>query len=247
VSDYRVGLHRREGSVDGWVFDLPGCRAIGADEDDVRALLPVVIAEHLAWLQGHGQTAENATGITYKIIEDVESITEFCFEADKLPLSEEEIEKATQSVASAYGDLDRVSRLLPEQVLDWRPPVSAVKIDAIYPDVRSVREMLSHAAGALTFHLRGVGDAVARVPTPADGSDLEAAFEVTVARLRALNDEERAGTAYRRAGPRGEAEWSARKSIRRMVNHQRFHTKEIEQRLCWLTLGVPEVLPASRE
>jgi len=35
--------------------------------------------------------------------------------------------------------------------------------------------------------------------------------------------------------------------IRRTIMHKRFHTREIEQRLCWLALGVPEVLPANRE
>jgi hypothetical protein len=38
-----------------------------------------------------------------------------------------------------------------------------------------------------------------------------------------------------------------RKVMRRIISHKRFHTREIEQRLAWLTLGVPEVLPQNRE
>jgi len=35
--------------------------------------------------------------------------------------------------------------------------------------------------------------------------------------------------------------------MRRIISHKRFHTREIEQRRSWLTLGVPEVLPQNRE
>jgi hypothetical protein len=52
---------------------------------------------------------------------------------------------------------------------------------------------------------------------------------------------------FRHSTQRGEAFWTARKVIRRIMAHKRFHTREIEQRLAWLTLGVPEVLPQNRE
>ena len=33
---------------------------------------------------------------------------------------------------------------------------------------------------------------------------------------------------------------AARKVVRRMLAHERFHTAEIQQRLSWLQLGVPQ-------
>src|SRR5581483_5187081 len=140
-----------------------------------------------------------------------------------------------------------VTGVLTDPVLDWKPPASAVKIDAIFPDVRSIREMMQHVATALSFHIAGIGDVVTRVPSPADRFNLQGAYEVTVKRLAALTDEERSGKAYVLKTARGETEWTARKSLRRIINHQRFHTKEIEQRLSWLLLGVPDVLPVARE
>jgi hypothetical protein len=35
-------------------------------------------------------------------------------------------------------------------------------------------------------------------------------------------------------------QWTVRKVIRRIISHERFHTKEIQQRLSWILLGVPE-------
>ena len=110
-----------------------------------------------------------------------------------------------------------------------------------------MRDMVDHVGAAMSFHVRGVGDVAQRVQSPPGQPNLLTAFDTTVGRLRALNAEERAGTVYKTTGPRGEAEWTARKAIRRILNHQRFHTREIQQRLAWLTLGVPEILPASRE
>jgi hypothetical protein len=72
--------------------------------------------------------------------------------------------------------------------------------------------------------------------------------ESSAPRLRALSDEA-LGKLYRRPHPRGAGDmlWTARKVMRRIISHKRFHTREIEQRRSWLTLGVPEVLPQNRE
>ncbi|HLF79331.1 MAG TPA: hypothetical protein VJB57_17755 [Dehalococcoidia bacterium] len=247
TTTYRVGLTIRNGSVDGWVFDLPGCRAVGGSREEVLGLLPVVIADHLAWLNQHGEQAGDASSCDLKVIEEVTSTSEFVFEDDKKPVTSEDIEAAVRHVGFAHADLKALTSVLPDTVLDWRVPPSAVKIDNIFPDVRSMRDMVDHVGAAMSFHIRGVGDVATRVRSPEGQPNLQTAFETTVARIRALNDEERAGTVYRITGPRGESEWTARKSLRRILNHQRFHTREVQQRLAWLTLGVPEILPVSRE
>jgi hypothetical protein len=244
---YGVGITVREGAVDGWVFDLPGCRAIGGSVDEVVALLPVVIGDHIAWLDGHGEVTRDAFPFDFQVVEEVHSNGEFVFEADRAPLTQAELDAAIGGIGFAHEDLVALVRPLPDVVLDWRVPASAVKIDNIFPDVRSIRDMVSHVGAAMSFHIRGVGEAAGRVPSPPGQPTLFTAFETNVARLRALNDEERSGKVYRTTSPRGEAEWTARKSLRRVVNHQRFHTREIQQRLSWLTLGVPEILPESRE
>lgn len=242
---YRVGITQRGGNVDGWVFDLPGCRAIGSSVDDVQTLLPAVIAVHVAWLSGHGETGLDPKA-GFEVVEALEGGAELCFAADRTPLSDADLERAVRHLGYAQADLQALVAPLTDAVLDWRPPASAVKID-FYPDVRSIREMLGHVATGMSFQLRGLGDAVARVPGPAEATDLTGAHTSAVARLRALDSEERSGKQYHLEGQRGATDWTAAKSVRRLINHHRFHTREIEQRLCWLTLGVPEVLPVSRE
>lgn len=248
MTTWEVGIARRETTVDAWVFGLEGCRAIGDDLDQALALVPVVIGEHLAWLASHGEPV--STGDTeYKVVEEVDAVgrSEYVFEADKQPLAQADVEQAARRIQYAHADLLSLAERLPDVVLDWRPPESSVKIDNIFPDVRSIRDMVTHVAQAMHFHLRGVGDVTQRVPAPDGEPDLAAAMETALARIRSLNQEEMAGTVYRVPGRSGEAEWTARKALRRILNHQRFHAKEIQQRLCWLTLGIPDVRPVSKE
>jgi hypothetical protein len=247
MTTYRVGIHKRPVGADAWVLDLPGCRAIGRDLDEALSLLPVVTAEHVTWLQGHGEKIDAAEDASFEVVEQVEADGEFCFEADGEAFSAEELETALRRSDYAFADLTALAARLPDVVLDWRPPASAVKIDNIYPDVRSIREMLAHASGSGGFFARNVGDDV-WTPPPASDADVGAVRRAGLERLRTLSDKERS-TVYRRPDPRrgGEAAWSARKVVRRLINHERFHTKEIEQRLAWLLLALPEVMPVSRE
>jgi hypothetical protein len=247
MTTYRVGIHKRPVGADAWVLDLPGCRAIGRDLNEALGLLPVVIAEHTAWLQAHGEQLDVAGNPSFKVVEEVAADGEFCFEADGEAFSTEELETALRHSNYAFADLTALAARLPDVVLDWRPPASAVKIDNIYPDVRSIREMLAHASSSGGFFSRNVGDD-AWTPPPATETDIGAVRRAGLERLRTLSDRERS-TVYRRPDPRrgGEAAWSARKVVRRLINHERFHTKEIEQRLAWLLLALPEVMPVSRE
>ena len=248
MTKYRVGLAIAETNVTAGVFDLPGCRSISGSREETLALVPAAIGEYLAWLERHhARPFDSDEPFEYEIVEEVSENGEFCFEDDKQPVEDEELERGIRYIGFAHGDFAALLRPLPEVVLNWKPPASSVKIDATYNDVRTIRDMEGHVATALTLHLRGVGHAIERVPSPDDPKDLQQAYEVTIERLRSLNAEERGGTAYRREGPRGEMEWSARKSLRRIINHVRFHTYEAQVRLAWPTLGVPVVLQGSRE
>ena len=248
MNKYRVGLESRGGNYTAWVFDLPGCRSISGSREETLSLVPVAIGEYLAWLDSHhARPLVASEPYDYEIVEEIDVTGEACFEDDRQPVSQDELERGIRYVGFAHSDLAALLRPLPDTVLDWKPPASSVKIDASYNDVRTIRDMEAHVASALTFHLRGVGHATERVPSPDDPKDLQQAYEVTIMRLRQLNAEERGAGSFKRETPRGEAEWSARKALRRIINHVRFHTGEAAIRLAWPTLGVPVVLQGPRE
>jgi len=244
MTKHRVSIVKRaDGSADAWVVDLPGCRAAAGRLSDALALLPVVVGDHLAWLAGHGEPVEPGAAFEYEVTDETERRGDIALESDREPMSRAELNRAIDHAGYAHSDL--VARLenLPDVVLDWVPPASAVKIDQIFPDVRSMRDMLAHLTTVETnYYVGSLSDEAPHAVLPT----LPELHELTAKRLHAL-PEESLGRVFTRTGPRGETEWTARKVMRRIISHKRFHTREIEQRLSWLTLGVPEVLPQNRE
>jgi predicted RNase H-like HicB family nuclease len=241
---YRVAIAKRpDGSADAWVADLPGCRAAAASLGDAMELLPVVVGDHLAWLASHGEPVDPASPFEPEVVEETEARGEYVFEFDREPLSREGLEAAIRHAGYAHADLMAQLECLPDAVLDWVPPASSVKIDQIFPDVRSIRMMLDHVGVVeANYYIGSLSDEpMERIEVALP--QLHASSE---ARLQALSDET-LGRVFTRQGPRGEMQWTARKVMRRIIVHKRFHTREIEQRRSWLTLGVPEILPQNRE
>ncbi|HEU0074463.1 MAG TPA: DinB family protein [Dehalococcoidia bacterium] len=240
----RVAIAKRpDGSADAWVADLPGCRAVAGSLPAVLELLPVVVGDHLAWLAGHGEAVDPAAPMDYEVVEETEARGEYVFDFDREALSRDELETAIRHAGFAHSDLMVVLKGLPDVVLDWVPPASSVKIDQIFPDVRSIRMMLEHLTTAeANYFVASLAEERGEPVSVALG-DLHASSS---ARLRALDDGA-LSRVFTSMGRRGEMHWSARKVMRRMIIHLRFHTREIEQRRSWLTLGVPEMLPENRE
>lgn len=243
---YRVAIAKRpDGSADAWVADLPGCRAAAGSLRDAMDLLPVVVGDHLAWLAAHGEPVDPSAPFEHEIVEETEARGEYTFAFDREAMSRDELETAIRHAGYAHADLLAQLNGLPDVVLDWVPPASSVKIDQIFPDVRSMRMMLEHLATVeANYYIGNLSEPPATPQSPT----LQGLHESSAPRLRALSDEA-LGRLYRRPHPRGagEMEWTARKVMRRIISHKRFHTREIEQRRSWLTLGVPEVLPQNRE
>jgi len=240
---YRVGLTKNVGSnVEAWVFDAPGCWTEAPDLASIGPLLPVVITEYLAWRARHGG-AGDAFPIEVEVTEEVEASreSEFCFAADRAPVTVEDIEAVCLLMSFARQDLLDLVRSMPDLVLDWRPPLSAAaRIDSWAPHMRSIREILSHIASTDWYYRTALLDEPAAPEPPDEVADLTLQRERALNHLRSLTAEDCARTFRPKRRPRGGAEeWTVRKALRRYICHERFHTGEIQQRLTWLVLGIP--------
>jgi hypothetical protein len=249
---YRVGVsHGADGPV-ATVFDLPGCSIQGPDLAGLRELLPVAIAEHLAWLARHGDAAQAGHHIQVEVTEEVDPAQseaadgEFCFADDLRPLTDGDIERAILRMGHARRDLLALLDPLPDAVLDWRPQQSAMaKVDPWNPGVLTAREIAASVASSEGYYRTALGDDPAPVPA-GRLTDLAFQRELTIERLRRLSTAERGKLFHvTRSWQDRPEHWTARKVIRRIIGHERFHTKEIEQRLAWLQLGLPDFSRAS--
>ncbi|HEY7269201.1 MAG TPA: DinB family protein [Dehalococcoidia bacterium] len=245
---YHAGLVIMPSGVDAVVFDLPGCTGAAADEAAAREMLPIVIAEHLAWLDRHGDVTRNAFPFEVEFTErvDVEALDgisggEFLFKAFARPVSHDDLETAVRRLGYAREDLLAVVSQLPDPVLDWCPPASAFAPDEPGSEVRSIRRVLGHIAGSDAYYAGNIGDAPWERVRPGDIPDLFDMRREAIERLDSLTPAELAGRWDRRHpwDPERVEQWTVRKALHRFIVHERFHVREIEQRLAWLLVGPP--------
>lgn len=244
----KVGITKGEGTPSATVFDLPGCGAEAADRSSLHQLLPVCIGEYLSWLMRHGETMSDESTTRFEIVEEIDPADtdaadgEFCFENDLARATSEDIETAIRFMTYAREDLKSVISGLSDLILDWRPPKSAMaKIDPWKPVVLTIREIVQDIAGAEGYYRTGLQDGTSKSETVDGRTSLASQRERTLERLRDLSDPERTRTFHPSRSWQGGSEvWTVRKVLRRIISHERFHTAEIEQRLAWLLLGVPD-------
>ena len=167
---------------------------------------------------------------------------EFVFEDDRRPATDSEIETGIRRMRYARADLLELVDSVSDYVMDWRPPLTAMmRIDSWKPQPLTIREIVSDITGAEGYYMRGLRAG----REPAAGSlneyDLRSGQSALFDRLRSLSEDER-GRVYRPIRPWQQAPelWTARKVIRRVISHERFHTAEIRQRIAWIHVGVPD-------
>jgi hypothetical protein len=243
---YRAGLAIHSDACELVVFDLPGCRTDTPDRDEACDIAPVIVSEHLAWLARHDLPAPGDLG-GIQIVEEIRvdrmkaADGEFCFDDDLTPLTREELEAGIAVMTASRNDLAGLLSECPGMVLDWRPPMAAMaRIDEWKPHPLTIAEIADDIAGAESYYRTALGDGPQKPGTSSAPPQLDTERVLLVDTMRSLTSED-LGRRFepQRAWQSSPEHWTARKVIRRVIGHERFHTAEIRQRLSWLLLGVP--------
>jgi len=243
---YRIGIADSGSSWEAVAFDLPGCIVQAASRSELLEIAPVVVADHIAWLRRSEIDVASDDGVEFDVVEEVRTAEhdaadgEFCFDDDLVPVSDDDIAVGLAIVEASRGDLLLAMKGVRDAILDWRPPLSAMaRIDEWKPRPRTIREIIGEIASAEGYYRTALADGVESA-TRGDTQDLATQRLRLVETLRSLADED-ADRLFKpqRAWQDRPEHWTARKVIRRVISHERFHTAEIRQRLAWLLVGVP--------
>ena len=203
-----------------WVPGLCGCATWAPTEVGVMERVPAKIDEHLAWLRGHGHVPPPFKGAV-RIAERVEG-DEVLFASDRAAASPAAIRETRQLLQWTRTDLMQVVERLPAGALDWDPP------DRTLPDWatwRTIRQILEHIARTeIGYYLPWIG--YSQEGLLDEGEEL--LHRSRAATLRFLERLESESDRLRFVERGGEA-WSVRKVSRRLVWHERIHTKSIQR------------------
>jgi predicted RNase H-like HicB family nuclease/uncharacterized damage-inducible protein DinB len=216
------------------VLDLPGCVLRAEGSEEALSRLPEAIVEYHDWLRRHGEPAPPATEpVEIEVAGESRGFGPFdpgdaaaLFPPDRTPLTREEMQRYFRLMGHSRADLLALVRDLPEQVLDWRPTAESF----------SIRQVLRHVGNAEQWYVSRLVPPETLPPEWQDDERLPVmAFldmerRTAVARLSQLSEAECATVCYPTCWTsHPEEPWTARKALRRFVEHEREHTVQVRE------------------
>ncbi len=213
---------------------LPGCVARAAGREEALAALPTAAREHLAWLRRHGEPAPDFTADpVFEVVGVSSGYGPFSrgdraalFPPDRAPLGRDELEGYIRLAGYARADLLALVRDLPAETLDWRPGAEAM----------SIRRILRHVGDAEQWYVSRLVNPET-LPPEWDHDDalpldefLAMERRTAIDRLRRLTDRELADVVCpARWTSHPDEPWTARKVLRRLLEHELEHTRHVRE------------------
>jgi len=216
------GLDNAEPGFQAWALDYLGLATWAPTRDEVLERMPAKYEEYRAWLGVH-RFGDLEPGSRIDIAEEIHG-DEVLFTPDRRPTTESEINRTVQLLQASRSDLISVLEDLPAAALDWDPPYERFLPWASW---RTARQVAVHIANTEThYYLTAIGFDPPWEPVPSDSewhsflADRRADAIRFISELRGASDLVRVDNT--------EA-WSVRKVLRRMVWHERLHTKSLRR------------------
>jgi uncharacterized damage-inducible protein DinB/predicted RNase H-like HicB family nuclease len=221
-----------EGLCMAHVPALPGCFVRAPSRAETLSRLPEAIHEYHAWLHRHGEVVPPLTGaIEIEVAAESTDIGPFVrgdaaalFLPDRKPVAPDEMEGFFRLMAYSRADLLALVRDLPGDLLDWQAGPGSFTIGAL----------LRHIGNAEEWYVSRLVPPDTLPPEWEDDEGLpifeflEMERRTAMARLRQLTDEERTSVFYPgQWTSHPEEAWTARKALRRFLEHEREHIGQI--------------------
>ena len=224
------GPRRRKTMVH--VLDLLGCIAQGPTTEAALEATPEAIRAYLRFLRRHGEAVEpESTFITVVVVHVMEGLwlgngdPTPGFGPDFRPLRVQDLNIYLQRLAWLRADLLQLIRDAPRKRLVAEPEGTG----------RSIYRILEHIAGSQCVYLRylvgkvdGLSDALRVVEQGpvALPSALTHLWQISSSHLEVMTETERGQLVKH-----GQVTWTARRALRRMLEHEWEHLLELSRRL----------------
>lgn len=216
------------------VLDLPGCVVRAATRDEAVRRLPEAIEAYYCWLRQHGEPAPDpGEPVQVEVVAEIAGPGPFdpgdtaaLFPPDREPVTPGEMEGLFRLMAHNRTDLLGLLQDLGDDLLDWEPGAGSF----------SIRRLLRHVGNAEEWYVSRLVPPDT-LPPEWDEDDalpiyefLEMERRTVLGRLRQLSQEERSGIFYPVVWTDHPDEpWTARKVLRRLLEHEREHTEQVRE------------------
>lgn len=235
-----------------------GCAWRGPVQSEVITRAPGEIARFLQWLKGHGEPGVKVVGaaVVKAQVTEIQEVSGFgqsgsavgFFGPDREAVSDRDVETAVRRFGYARRDLLEMVAGLPLEALDWQPPARLSVHEAARPaprpatPKRTVRQNLEHICRAQAFYLSrllGLEAVHLALPEPWPNDTFARLKWVAERSVEALQGLSRPLLSGRFRAPDPAEEWTARKMLRRFVEHEREHVEVVRWALELRVSGQP--------
>jgi hypothetical protein len=221
----------------GRFIDLMGTHARAQTLEQLREELGVEVTYHNMWLKRHSEPTINISGLNIEVaelVEDVELLGESggsvaCFKYDVKPVDEQIIEKSLRYMDYNRQDLLELIKGLSEEELSYTP----------HGKKRNIIQILNHICNAEEWYISRLGSEadiifVQNLGMPVDNSD-ELPINQRMNIVRKASKKTLNEILIKKDGffTRSEftqfpnEQWTARKVLRRFLEHEREHIYNI--------------------
>jgi hypothetical protein len=213
-----------------FVPDCPGCWVFGRDEKSALSKVRKAVSDWHVWLNSHGEAVQVPSAVRVEANEVLHvsynpaeaGKPEPLFWSEVLPVSAKDVERTLRLLKYSRSDLLGLTSGLSRSALSWEPEGGP----------RTIGNCLRHIAMVEWWYVTRL-DVDLPTDFPRDTFELLSyTRELATRSLRALSKEKRTGVFQPRKDPSPVCNlWTARKVLRRFVDHERLHTNYVRKAL----------------
>ena len=228
----RVYLHRAfdedgEAGYHAWIPSYLGFATWGETESDVLEKVPDKLREYIRFRKRCGVPCRVGSDLPEMEVGGQVSGNEILFDWDYPPVTPSLIDETIELLHATRTDLLRHVTELSDNALDWNPPYRRF---SSWANWRTIREILVHIANVEThYYLPNIGIRPTVSPAASEVSwehNLLNHRNVTIEALQKLKVEQDLSRVHFFDVHGG---WSMGKVLRRLVWHERLHSKSIRR------------------
>ena len=207
----------------------PGCWVYGKTERDALRQVRTNVIEWFDWMKSHGETVPDISDkVKVEVVEMLrvdydpseDGTPEPLFWSEVAPITKGDINRTIRLMAYSRNDLLDVMSDITDDSLDWEPPVR----------LRPVRNCLVHIARAELWYITRLNIEVPEELPESPAELLDFSRGVVIERLQDLPGRKMKGVFQPQKYKSPVCNlWTARKVLRRIVDHERLHTRDIQR------------------
>jgi len=229
ISKISVCLEVGPQATGAFAPEYPGCWVYGRNEKNALQEIKIALIEWVGWLKSYGESVLDiddnaAVEVTEMLRVDYDPSEtgkpEPLFWSEVGPVTRDDIDKTIRLMKYSRNDLEATLAGRSEDCMDWEPPAR----------FRTIRNCLIHIAHAELWYVTRLNIATPEKLPESPFELLDYSRGIAVKCLQDLPERKMKGIFQPRKyrSPKCNL-WTARKVLRRLVDHERLHTRDIKK------------------